>query len=222
MSNEDTERYQLPSKGEKSFARTNPQTIVQRANLITKLLPGTMSIAEICCGDCTHQWMTYLHLAGAKRFRGLDYEPFIVAQNHSRGIDCVRGDAIDPLTMLQFMSFDVIFYGPPLSIDCDGHQLLEFGQVRPRYADFSRMIWCDLAYEGTLVCICPRTTTMGDISALYQQVRKSNQNAGLRMIHHSYSTVTGRGEATPLRLKYIELWFSTRLEDLWEVHRNES
>lgn len=61
---------------------------------------------------------------------------------------------------------------------------------------------------------------MGNISRLYQDIQAYRPDIHLRLIHHSYSTITGSGEATEMRLKYIELWFSSALEDLWEVRES--
>jgi hypothetical protein len=209
--------HRVPDLSRRSFARTNLQTIRQRVTLLRELLPNTRSIAEICCGDCTQQWEAYRQLPGLERYRGLDIHPDIVAANEAQGIDCVCGDALDPTVLAQFLDFDVIFFGPPLSVDCDGHSLLEFRQVVPGFADFSRLLLGDLNYDGTLVTICPKATTMGDIRWLYQQIREVRGDAGLRLIHYSVAALTGHGEVTEPRLKYVELWFSSRLDDTWEV-----
>jgi hypothetical protein len=207
----------VPDLSRRSFARTNLQTIRQRVALLRELLPGTRSIAEICCGNCTQQREAYCQLPGFERYRGLDIHPDIVAANEAQGIDCVRGDAMDPTVLAQFLDFDVIFFGPPLSVDCDGHSLLEFRQVVPGFDDFSRLLHGDLDYEGTLVTICPKGTTMGGVRWLYQQIREVRDDVGLRLIHYSVSTLTGYGEVTEPRLKYVELWFSNRLDNAWEV-----
>jgi hypothetical protein len=120
----------------------------------------------------------------------------------------------------RFISDEVIFFGPPLSEDCDGHRLLSFAEVRPSFADFARLLLGALHYGGALVCICPNTTTMGDITHLHRAIRDIRPDINLRQIHHSYSTLTGGNEITDLRLKYIELWFSSKLEDLWEVRES--
>ena len=80
-------------------------------------------------------------------------------------------------------------------------------------------IWwrCCSAVWGTLVCIGPRTTTLGDARRLYHAARAVAPAVNLRLIHHSYATVTGLGESHSPRLKYVELWLSTRLPDLWEM-----
>jgi hypothetical protein len=44
-------QYRTPNLTRRAFARTNLQTITQRAALLQQLLPGLASIAEICCGD---------------------------------------------------------------------------------------------------------------------------------------------------------------------------
>jgi hypothetical protein len=209
--------HRVPDLSKRSFARTNRQTIHQRVALLRELLPTTRSIAEICCGDCTQQWETYPQLPSFERYRGLDIHPDIVAANQAQGIDCVRGDAMDPTALAQFLDFDVIFFGPPLSVDCDGHSLLEFRQVVPGFDDFSRLLLGELNYDGTLVTICPKGTTMGDVRRLYQQIREVRDDVGLRLIHYSVATLTGHGEVTEPRLKYVELWFSSQLDDAWEV-----
>lgn len=52
---------------------------------------------------------------------------------------------------------------------------------------------------------------------LHHQIQTWRKEIGLRLIHHSYATVTGAGEQTDMRLKYVELWFSASLADAWEV-----
>jgi len=137
------------------------------------------------------------------------------------GVDCVCGDALAETTLRQLLTFEVIFFGPPLSIDCDGHQLLSFREVVPGYADFVQLLLGELGYSGTLVCICPRVTTMGDVRWLYHQVQALREDFGLRLVYSSYATVTGGGVETEPRLKYLEVWFSNHLEDSWEI-RNQA
>ncbi len=62
---------------------------------------------------------------------------------------------------------------------------------------------------------------MGDMSRLYQHVQAWRPNTGLRLVHYSYANVTGGGQETELRLKYVELWFSSQLEDAWEVRTSK-
>ena len=62
---------------------------------------------------------------------------------------------------------------------------------------------------------------MGDMTWLYRQMRAYRPDIGLRLIHHSYATLKGNGEKTDLRLKYIELWFSSHLEDAWELRASQ-
>jgi hypothetical protein len=181
------------------------------------MLPGLTSIAEICCGDCSQQAAAYWQHLGVKLYRGLDIQPEIVAANRAQGIDCLGGDALDPEVLRQFLKFEVIFFGPPLSVDCDGHQLLTFREVIHSYADFIGLLLGALNYHGTLVCICPKTTTMGDINRLYHQVKALRAEFGLRLIHYSEATITDAGETTESRLKYVEVWFSDRLEERWEI-----
>ncbi len=116
-----------------------------------------------------------------------------------------------------FLAYDAIFFGPPLSAGCDGHHALAFDAVQPGFAAFSDLLLGELNYDGTLVCIGPKTTTMGDIRRLYDRIRPRRADFGLRLIHYSYATITGRGIAHEPRLKYVELWFSNRLPDVWEA-----
>ena len=199
------------------FARTNAQTIAQRAALLRELLPDTCSIAEICCGDCQMQRDLYRDVLGVTHYRGLDLAPTIVELNLTHGIECLRGDALDLTVMRSLDAFDVVFFGPPLSVDCDGHHGLAFRDIVPSYADFARLLLFDLHFDGTLVCIGPKTTHMGDARWLYEYIGQWRSDVNLRLIHHSYSTVTGAGANTEPRLKYVELWFSTRLTNAWEM-----
>jgi hypothetical protein len=212
--------YQTPDLDRRAFARTNAQTIGQRGALLRELVPGLQSVAELCCGDCSRQAEVYRHELGIERYRGLDLEPEIVAANRSHGIDCVHGDVLDPTVLRSFLSFEALFYGPPLSVDCDGHRLLSFREVTPSFSGFARLLLGELRYDGLLVCIAPRGTSLGDARFLYEQIRAVRPDYGLRLIHHSFSTVTGAGEIHPPRLKYVELWFSNRLEDRWEVRES--
>jgi hypothetical protein len=211
------DQYRIPDLNKGSFARTNPQTLAQRAAILNDLLPDVESIVEICCGDCSGQWSLYRSELGVHRFRGIDLHPEIVAANRSLGIDCICGDVLNPETVAQVLDFDVIFFGPPLSVDCDGHRLLTWREVIPGYGDFVQLLLGDLAYDGTFVCICPKSTTLGDVRQLYDQVRSMREEVGLRLIYYSYATITGQGIVTEPRLKYVELWFSSRLEDRWEI-----
>ena len=213
--------YQIPDLNKWSFARTNPQTIAQRARLLEELFPKIESIAEICCGDCTQQWQAYRQHLPIRAFQGLDIEPGIVDFNRRHGIRCICGDALDKEVLRQFLAFEVIFFGPPLSVGCDGHHLLAFREVVPSYGDFVRVLLGDLGYVGTLVCICPKTTTIGDITWLHHQIQSHCQDFGLRLIHYTYSTLTGSGAETEIRLKYTELWFSSVLAEQWEVRESK-
>jgi hypothetical protein len=209
--------YHLPAESAPAFACTNAQTIAQRVSLLRELLPGVRAIGELCCGDCARQWAAYRQAFPDVSYRGLDLAPHIVAANQAQGNACTCGDALDPAILRPFLACDVLFFGPPLSQDCDGHNLLAFGEVTPSYTDFACLLWDDLGYQGTLVCICPNTTTMGDVQRLYAQTRTVRADVNLRLLHYSYATLTGHDEVTPLRLKYVELWFSTVLPDAWEV-----
>jgi hypothetical protein len=213
--------YQTPKPNQQPFARTNLQTIAQRMALIQEFLPQLNSIAEICCGDCSRQWQAYRQQLNIEQYRALDLQPEIVAANRAQGIDCLLGDALDPVIMRQFLSCQLIFFGPPLSLDCDGHRGLSFQAITPSYTDFIQLLLDQLAYSGTLVCISPKTTTLGDARWLYSQVKALRPEFGLRLIHHSHTTLTGNGIVTEPRLKYIELWFSDQLEDRWEVRETK-
>lgn len=208
--------YHIPNH-DHPFARTNFQTIQQRAEILSELLPGVQSIAEICCGDCRLQAQIYRERLGIQTYRGLDISAEIVAFNRTQGIDCLLGDALSADAMRHFLDCEVIFFGPPLSVECDGHRLLPFAQVVPAYSNFWHLLLSELGYQGTLVCIGPRDTTLGDVQRLYQQVKALQPAFGLRMIHYSHATITGLGEAHERRLKYVDLWFSDQMEDLWET-----
>ncbi len=214
-------QYQIPDLNKRSFARTNPQTVAQRAAILQELLPGLESIAEICCGDCSRQGEVYRRQLGVQTYRGLDIHPEIVAANRTQGLDCICGDAMDSETLRRFLTVEVIFFGPPLSVDCDGHRLLTFRQVIPAYGDFAQLLLGELSYSGTLVCICPNTTTLGDVRWLYSQVKSLREDVGLRLVYYSYATVTSEGIETEPRLKYVDVWFSNRLEDQWEIRGQE-
>lgn len=212
-------QYHIPDLARRAFARTNRQTISQRAAILQELLPNARSIADICCGDCTRQREIYLQTLNLESYRGLDICPEIVKANQAKGVDCVCGDALDKTILSQFRGFDVIFFGPPLSVACDGHTLLSFRQVVPSFDKFLRLLFGELGYSGTVVCICPKSTTMGDAQWLYEQVREVRDDVGLRLIHYSITTLTGDGKTTEPRLKYMELWLSSQLSDLWEVRK---
>ncbi|MCL4868935.1 MAG: hypothetical protein KJ063_08210 [Anaerolineae bacterium] len=209
--------YQLPDLRQHALATTNWQTIQQRVALLHELTTGSIGIGELCCGDCSRQWQAYTEQLGCSRFLGLDIEPQIVARNRAKGIPCVQGDVMDRQALAQFQDFAVLFFGPPLSQRCGIHRPLAFRDIQPRYDQVARLLLGELGYDGLLVCICPKTTDMGDITWLYQQIRLSRPDIGLRLIHHSYATVTGGGDQTEMRLKYVELWFSSQLEDAWEL-----
>ena len=209
--------YQLPATSSPTFARTNAQTIAQRVALLRELLPDVRAIGELCCGECARQGAAYRQAFPAVSYQGLDLAPHIVAANQAQGIACTCGDVMNPAILRQFPACDVLFFGPPLSLACDGHTLLGFREVTPSYADFARLLWGDLEYQGTSICICPNTTTMGDVLRLYARMRAVRPDVNLRLLHYSYATRTGHDEVTPLRLKYVELWFSAVLPDVWEV-----
>jgi hypothetical protein len=70
------------------------------------------------------------------------------------------------------------------------------------------------------VCIGPRGTTPGDVQRLYAATRAVRPEVGLRLLHYSHASVTGRGAPHEERLKYVEAWLSCSLEDLWEVRHS--
>ncbi|MFT3890801.1 MAG: hypothetical protein QM730_04135 [Anaerolineales bacterium] len=186
-----------------------------------ELLPPVKTIAEICCGDCTRQFDLYSKHLDVRAYRGLDIEPSIVIENQKREIECYCGDALDKTILQKFTNDDVIFFGPPLSTACDGHQILQFDDVQPSYRDFANLLLGELNYTGILVCICPNTTTMGNIAKLHHQMKDHREKCNLPVIHYSYSTITGNDEPTELRLKYVELWFSEKHDDVWEVRESK-
>jgi hypothetical protein len=210
----------IPDLNRKTFARTNSQTIAQRVALMLELAPNTHSITEVCCGDGTRQCQAYTSALSLHSFRGLDIEPNIAASNRKQGVQCICGNALDKECLRQFIQDDVIFFGPPLSENCDAHHLLVFNEVLPGFGDFARLLLGELNYSGLLVCICPNTTSMGNITQLYRDIHRYRPDVNLRLIHHTYSTITGNDEVTEMRLKYIELWFSNQLADLWEVRES--
>jgi len=203
------------------FARTNIQTIRQRAGLLRELLPSISSIAEICCGDCRAQYDIYHSELGMQRFRGLDLSPEIVEFNRSRGIPCDYGNALNGTVMQSFLDFEAIFFGPPLSLECDGHRLIAFRDVVLGFLPFTNLLLNELSYPGLLVLIGPRSTTPGDAQWIEYQVRKARPDYRLRLIHHSYAAITGLGEVTELRLKYVELWFQVGQDPQWEVRESK-
>ncbi len=213
-----------PDHSRSSFARTNPHTISQRISLLRELAPGIHSIAEVCGGDCSAQAVAYRRELGVGRFLAIDIDPAVASANRTIGLETLCADALDAGAMRSLTEFEVVFFGPPLSEDCDGHRLLSFDGVRPGFADFSQMLLGELSFSGVFICIGPRTTDMGDIRTLHRVVQDTRPEYGLSLIHHSYSTLTSRSERTEPRCKYIELWFSTHLGDQWKVRdsRDES
>ncbi len=203
------------------FARTNIQTIRQRAGLLQELAPGITSIAEICCGDCQAQYNLYRAELGVRRFRGLDLSPDVVALNRSRGVPCDYGNALDGVIMQTYLDFEVIFFGPPLSTGCDGHNLIAFRDVVPGFQPFTELLLKDINYQGLLVLIGPRTTTPGDAQWVEHHVRQARPDYRLRLLHYSRATVTGLGEETEPRLKYVELWLQVGSEPGWEVRESK-
>jgi hypothetical protein len=202
------------------FAKTNIQTIRQRAGLLRELAPGKLSIGEICCGDCQAQYDLYRAELGISRFRGLDLSPEVVALNRSRGIPCDYGNALDGAVMRKYLDYEVIFFGPPLSVECDGHRLIAFRDVTPGFLPFVELLLRDLQYQGLLVLIGPRTTTPGDAQWVEHHARQARPDYRLRLLHYSHASITGLGEETEPRLKYVELWFQIGQEPRWEVRES--
>ena len=188
--------------------------------MLKELHPGIASIAEICCGDCQQQYNTYRTELAVQRFRGLDLSRDVVALNRSRNIPCEFGDALDGKVMRSFLDYDAIFFGPPLSADCDGHHLIAFRDVSPGFGPFAKLMLAELNYQGLLVLIGPCTTTIGDAQWLDHQVRSLRPDYSLRLLHSSYSSVTGKGEPTEPRLKYVELWYQTGQGPEWEIRES--
>ncbi len=213
-----TARYQIPDSD--TFARTNHQTIAQRATLLQELLPTAQTIGELCCGDCSRQTEAYRQ-TGITHYVGLDISAEIVAANRAKGLDCIQGDVLDPQVVRRFLACEVLFFGPPLSVKCDGHQGFSFAQVVPGYTDFSRLLWTDLAYQGTAIYICPNSTTPADVRQMYDQIRLTRPDVGVRLVWQSWSTETGHGETTEPRLKYVEVWFSSVLPNRWEFRSSQ-
>ena len=205
---------------ERHFARTNRQTIAQRAAILQEFGYVAPAIAEICCGDCRRQQAIYRQTLQTTRYCGLDLSPDIVAFNKANGVDCRLGDALDPAAMRDFLSFDVLFFGPPLSAACDGHTGLPFREVVPGFDPFARLLLQELGYPGLLVCILPNSANMGDIRWLYTQAQSYRPEVGLRLIHYSYASLTGADEPTERRLKYIELWLRAGWPNAWEVRES--
>lgn len=203
------------------YARTNIQTVRQRAQIIKDFLPKTHTIAEICCGDFTRQDQVYRRELGAHT-AGLDLNPDVVAYDKAKGLDCYHGNALDAAIMRKFLAADVLFFGPPLSPECTGHNVQSVAQVQPSFDDFIDLLIGALRFQGALVCICPKQTNMGDIQQIYKTVKKHNERYNLFLIHHSHATVTGRDEPTEKRLKYVELWFATTQPDEWHTKYSES
>lgn len=209
-----------PDHRRSSFARTNARTISQRVALLREFAPDVRSVAEVCGGDCLAQAEAYRAAFGIERFLAVDLDSTIAAADRERGLEVLCADALDPVAMRALLAFDVVFFGPPLSEDCDGHRLLPFDEVRPSFRDFTKLLLGTLAYRGLLVCIGPRSTTMGDVQKLHRHVQTLRPDIGLAMLHYSVSTLTGHGEPTEPRRKYVELWFSPRHGDQWTVRES--
>ena len=158
----------LPDLTRHSFARTNAQTVAQRVVLLREFAPNAKAISEICCGDYSRQYQAYTAELGVQVVRGLDLEPAIVTANRGKGMECYLGNALDVNVVRRFIDDDLIFFGPPLSEDCDGHRLVSFDEVVPSYGNFSKLLFGELGYDGLLVCICPNSTNLGDITKLYR------------------------------------------------------
>jgi hypothetical protein len=208
-----------PDLARRAFARTNTETVAQRVALLRELVPGVASVGELCSGDCSRQHAAYRDQLGVARYRALDLQPDIVRMNRAQGIDCVQGDVRDHAVLRGFLDLDVLFFGPPLSEDCDGHNLLSFSQVVPAYGPFVRLLYGDLRYQGVLVAICPKATTMGDIRRLHAETLAARPEVGLGLLHYTHAAMTDSGKPMEARLKYIELWLGPSFADRWEVRR---
>ncbi len=173
-------------------------------------------VAELCCGDCRAQEKEYRERLGVERYVGVDVDAQVIRMLKKSGVECLEGDALDAKIVEKLLGFDLIFFGPPLSKDCLGHQFFTFEQVRPSYAEFLTLAYGRLGYTGTIACIGPKTTTLGDARRLYDGINANAGPVSLRAVHYATSSVTGRGESTEPRLKYVELWFSRALADEWE------
>lgn len=209
-----------PDHARLSFARTNRHTIMQRVRLLRELAPNVLSIAEVCGGDCAAQAAAYRTELGIGRFLAVDIDPKIVDANRQAGVSTVCADALDASAMRVLLDSDVVFFGPPLSEECDGHRLLAFSTVRPSFQAFAALLLSDLHFDGIFVCIAPRTTTMGDARKLHAAIQTVRPDYGLSVIHHSLSSLTGRGESTEPRRKYVELWFTRTLGDSWTIRES--
>ncbi|MCB0190682.1 MAG: hypothetical protein KDJ65_01950 [Anaerolineae bacterium] len=55
---------------------------------------------------------------------------------------------------------------------------MSFAQVVPGYAAFSRLLWADLAYQGTVIYICPNSTTPADVRQIYGQIHLTRPDVG--------------------------------------------
>ena len=119
--------------------------------------------------------------------------------------------------MSKFLDKDLLFFGPPLSSNCDGHAILNFDQVQPDFFSFLKLLYIELDYHGIINCICPKKTTMGDITKLYNSMKEIFPEIVLPIINYSYSSTTGSGVKHDSRLKYIELWFSNDHTDNWKT-----
>jgi hypothetical protein len=200
-----------------SFAKTNIDSIHHRISILRQLLPKVNTMAEICCGDCKRQYELYRKELGDISYRGLDIDPQMIKKNKANQIDCICGNALDAQVMKNFLHADVIFFGPPLSDHCDGHTLLQFNEVNPSFLDFLRLMYVDLKYDGLINCICPRSTSLGDITWLYNEITGLDKEVKVPLIHYSHSNRTGNDEIHETRLKYIEVWFSKKHENNWEI-----
>lgn len=70
--------------------------------------------------------------------------------------------------------------------------------------------------QGTTIYICPNSTTPADVRQMYDHIRLTRSDVGVRFVWQSWPTETGQGAVTEPRLKYIEVWFSSVLPDRWE------
>jgi hypothetical protein len=58
---------------------------------------------------------------------------------------------------------------------------------------------------------------LGDITWLYNEITGLDKEVKVPLIHNSHSNRTGNDEIHETRLKYIEVWFSKKHENNWEI-----
>jgi hypothetical protein len=53
---------------------------------------------------------------------------------------CAQGDVTSPEVLRPFLDFEVLFYGPPLSVECDAHRSLSFREVVPPFGHVAALL----------------------------------------------------------------------------------